>query len=204
MTEEQNNHFDKTRKNLFSLFSDPKYNLSHFPNKDYLVQCFDQGFYFSCSSFKLSAMIRAIGEDCSIFQGTLQYKDSKEKFMYYNYENISENNFMYFESLGIGNNFEILFLRLRKISELSFGSKQYDLEFNNKIFYIFLTVVLFGIINLGFTMLFLGIHTFTVNAPSHNNDYLIFDIIGRLYNTFKILTHRPDHQSFSIRSPENC
>jgi hypothetical protein len=43
------------------------------------------------------------------------------------------------------------------MNALAFSSQQYNLDFNNNIFWVFVAVVFFGILNLGFILLLLGI-----------------------------------------------
>jgi hypothetical protein len=76
--------------------------------------------------------------------------------MYYNFENLEEENFVLSQSSFDLNQIKIDFFRIEFMDVLAFSSEQYNLEFNNNIFWIFVAVVFFGILNLGFILLLLG------------------------------------------------
>ena len=76
--------------------------------------------------------------------------------MFYNFENLKEENFHLTTSSHEISQLGVEFFRVELMNVLTFSSEQYNLDFNTNIFWIFVAVVFFGILNLGFILLLLG------------------------------------------------
>lgn len=146
-----------TNSDHFCLLLDPwNYNLINVKNKDYLINCFNNHLGIQCKSMKLLDILDSKSLLYPIFHVELRDLEKNTTIIDYNFENLKKDNYQMNESSLSFNHLEIIFFRIEYMNTLKFQSEAYNLEFNNNIFWIFVAVVLFGILNLGFILLFLG------------------------------------------------
>lgn len=138
-----------------NLLDNPDFNLYNPENLDLLLHCFPLSTNVKCSLIRLSSFVEFISNLYSVFQVHLKLRSSGQDLMFYNYEKMSEENFLISQSQFELNKLMLDFFRMEFLDVLAFTSRQYNLEFNNNIFWIFVAVVFFGILNLGFILLLL-------------------------------------------------
>ena len=138
-----------------NLLEDREYNLSGNTNQDFLLDCYSVKDAVICSSIHLIDFLERISKLYSVLHVQVAMQTGEE-LIFYNFENLQENSFNLTESTREMTQFRVLIFRLELMNALEFSSQQYNLDFNNNIFWVFVAVVFFGILNLGFILLLLG------------------------------------------------